>query len=722
MFNKLTISKRLGIGVLVPLTGVIILGLTASWNMYSNYQTMGTLEKLAGSIKSMSAMTDAMQVERGQSAIFIGSGNNQPHENLVKARKNTDIQLAAFAPMFAEMKQYSSNHLISELDKLSAEVFSIPDLRTKIDGRQLSLKEAMGTYSGKIADFLDIGVLAAKETNGAELALETTAMLNLSRAKELAGQERGFIAGLISSGNITPQSLSVVQSIISKQDVMFANFIDNQPVSEREAFKKQLSEVNKGPADKIRAEIALASKEGTPVKTDAPTWFKAASDQIADLRSIEINSIEHIIKDAQIEKQKSLSELIKMLGISLGVLALTILVGYLMNRSIKSAVKATSGEMRELASGNTDVVVSFIGDKTEFGEMGDALQVFKDNALAMIEAEEKAAEQREKAKNARMANEAAKDRHREQVETVVKSLGNALQRLADGNLSQGISTEYAEEFAQLKHDFAISVERLSSALGEISGATTDIQSDAFELRSATDELSQRTEHQAATLEQTSAALEEITSTVQESADRAQDVGKKASEAKENVNKSGGIVENAVDAMSRIETASSEISQIITVIDEIAFQTNLLALNAGVEAARAGEAGKGFAVVAQEVRELAGRSSDAAKQIKELIDNSSKEVASGVSLVKQTGDALTTISNDVLEIENHIQSIVKASSEQSVGLSEINRAVNEMDSVTQKNAAMVEETNAITHRLSNGSDRLFDLVSQFRTEQTERAAA
>lgn len=250
--------------------------------------------------------------------------------------------------MFADMKQYGSNHLISELDKLSAEVFSIPDLKSKIDGRQLSLKEAMGTYSGKIADFLDIGVLAAKEKNGTELALETTAMLNLSRAKELAGQERGFIAGLISSGNITPQSLSVVQSIISKQDVMFTNFIDNQPVNEREAFKKQLSEVNKGPADKIRAEIATASKEGVPVKTDAPTWFKAASDQIADLHKIEINSIEHIIKDAQIEKQKSLSELIKMLAISLSVLALTILIGYLMNRSIKSAMKATSGEMREV--------------------------------------------------------------------------------------------------------------------------------------------------------------------------------------------------------------------------------------------------------------------------------------------------------------------------------------------------------------------------------------
>ena len=182
-----------------------------------------------------------------------------------------------------------------------------------------------------------------------------------------------------------------------------------------------------------------------------------------------------------------------------------------------------------------------------------------------------------------------------------------------------------------------------------------------------------------------------------------------------------MVQDAVDAMERIESASGEIENIISVIDEIVFQTNLLALNAGVEAARAGEAGKGFAVVAQEVRELAQRSATAAKQIKGLITNSGVEVSNGVALVKATGEALTTISKQVIEIDTHIQSIARASSEQSQGLIEVNKAVNEMDQVTQQNAAMVEETNAVTHRLSEDAGILAGLVGQFQTDKSANHA-
>ncbi|MET0747220.1 MAG: methyl-accepting chemotaxis protein, partial [Rhizobium sp.] len=184
--------------------------------------------------------------------------------------------------------------------------------------------------------------------------------------------------------------------------------------------------------------------------------------------------------------------------------------------------------------------------------------------------------------------------------------------------------------------------------------------------------------------------------------------------------SGVVVRNAVDAMGRIEQASREISQIINVIDEIAFQTNLLALNAGVEAARAGEAGKGFAVVAQEVRELAQRSATAAKDIKALITKSGGEVQAGVRLVQETGEALSEIETRVLAINDHIHSIATSAREQSTGLQEVNIAINQMDQVTQQNAAMVEETSAATHKLTGEADSLVRLVSGFKVTGARNA--
>lgn len=230
---------------------------------------------------------------------------------------------------------------------------------------------------------------------------------------------------------------------------------------------------------------------------------------------------------------------------------------------------------------------------------------------------------------------------------------------------------------------------------------------------AADNLAKRTEQQAAALEQTSAALEEVTSTVKASSIRTQDTRKLVSDAKECAAASGKVVREAVDAMHRIETASKEINQIISVIDEIAFQTNLLALNAGVEAARAGEAGKGFAVVAQEVRELAQRSATATQEIKGLIVNSANEVSCGVRLVGETGIALDSIQGFVSAIDDNVDAIATAAAEQALGLQQISAAVSEIDQMTQKNAAMVEETTAVSHTLAEGAGILASLVNRFK---------
>jgi methyl-accepting chemotaxis protein len=298
----------------------------------------------------------------------------------------------------------------------------------------------------------------------------------------------------------------------------------------------------------------------------------------------------------------------------------------------------------------------------------------------------------------------------------VETLANALTALSEGDLTPRITTAFIPALDRLRTDFNRSIERLAGAISQVSENAASIDAAASEVRSASDDLAMRSERQAASVEETAAALEEITTTVTDAAQRAREAGELASKTRDSAEKAGRVVSDAVEAMGLIENSSDEIGKIIGVIDQIAFQTNLLALNAGVEAARAGEAGKGFAVVAQEVRELAQRSATAAKEIKELISASTGHVEKGVHLVGVTGETLTSIVEQITEVSLNVNAIVTASQEQSVGLREINQAVNAIDQGTQQNAAMVEESSAAAHSLSIEAASLFEMVEKFKLRE------
>jgi len=328
-------------------------------------------------------------------------------------------------------------------------------------------------------------------------------------------------------------------------------------------------------------------------------------------------------------------------------------------------------------------------------------------------AREEARRSQVEADRVRAESEAVLKRAADDQSRVVAALAQGLSALARGDLTRNFTDDAPPEYEKLKRDFNSALVNLRGAIGEGADNVSMLQSGASEISAAADDLSRRTEQQAASLEQTSAALEEITVTVSRAADGARSATKIVSATRANAQESGSVVQRAISAMGQIEQSAEKISQIIGVIDEIAFQTNLLALNAGVEAARAGDAGRGFAVVASEVRALAQRSADAAKEIKALIQTSSDQVSAGVQLVDLTGKSLMRIVDQVVQIDQVVTEISASAEEQSVSLREVNTAIAQMDQSTQQNAAMVEETTAASHSLARETQSLASLVQRFQ---------
>jgi methyl-accepting chemotaxis protein len=511
---------------------------------------------------------------------------------------------------------------------------------------------------------------------------------------------------LAMEANITKQR-SVVDASLSRYGQFVTTDEERRLMSEIRSGMEEYNRIGAATLAASRAhDVALANKS----VADQRVVVAPVMDGIHALVSRNLADAKQSVELADKSYASSTTVITALIAV---IFVLVIGAAFYVHIAVTRPIQRLTHSMTGLAGGDTASAIPFVDRRNELGSMAGAVEVFRLAAIenARLETAAEAARQAAELERVRIQAE-AEAAAQARLGEATAGLASGLRRLAAGDLAFEITEAFSPDFDQLRLDLNAAVGQLNRTLASVAGSVRSIETGTREISNSADDLSKRTEQQAASLEETAAALDEITANVANSSKRAQEARSIASQAKHSATESGAIVANAVDAMQRIEQSSGQISSIIGVIDEIAFQTNLLALNAGVEAARAGEAGKGFAVVAQEVRELAQRSARAAKEIKELIRNSTEVVESGVRLVSDTGEALKTIETFVTAINEHVGSIASSSHEQAIGLSQVNTAVNQLDQVTQQNAAMVEENNAASGALAGEGNRLQELVGQF----------
>ena len=471
-------------------------------------------------------------------------------------------------------------------------------------------------------------------------------------------------------------------------------------------------------AEKLAPSLARIRKGTQDLISVGEKWQAARVAAYASVADAS-QTLEQFVSSAQEagKKDSQRSANVSIIAMVAGTL-LAIIGGLMLVETLRGPLKRVTEAMSRLASGDLDISIDGRNRGDEIGDMVRSVAVFRDAALENIRLEQEAEAQRRLTaeEEARRASERARI-EAEQTEALT-ALSDVLGQLAAGNLEESMTEALAAEYVAMARTYNNAVEALRATLSDVRATTMEINGGAGNLAASADDLARRTEQQAAALEESSRALRQLTDIVRSTAESAQQTAVSVDETHNYARRSGEVVAKAVDAMGEINRSSEKIGTIIGVIDEIAFQTNLLALNAGVEAARAGEAGRGFAVVAQEVRELAQRCAGAAREIKGLISDSSAQVRNGVSLVTETGEALTVINEHISSIHTLVSKIEAAAAAQYDGINEVNQAVHQVELITQQNAAMVEENTAEIHGLRRRVQTLNEKIDHFKTRDLE----
>ncbi|MAK81614.1 MAG: chemotaxis protein [Phenylobacterium sp.] len=710
--EAMTISKRIQLILVPPLLALLVAMAALLGQSWSGLQRTGAILEEIAAAKAGGRLVHELQAERSLSNLSLVTGAAPDRLNDQRAR--VDAAAQAYRAAVADAPPQISAQVLAALEGL-------PSLRAEVDAGGLTTERLLAGYAdlieAELASLEEVAIDAAQEghTLGATFRAYDAAVIG----KELAAEERALTLGSLAVGGLTPEALAMISRLQGGEAAAFAYLNHTTEPGVIEVWKAFLA----SPEHRVVAELRDAIRTGQTPSMEA--WNDAAGHRAEALHRLEDTLAQQVDAAAQAAAaahRRTLGLLALILSVTLiGVVALGLQVA----RSITRPMADLTDGMGRLAAGDTGVTIRHGERRDELGVMSRALAHFRDILVAKREADAELAQAEARALKDRQAAEARA--LAEERALVAGSIGAAISRLADGDLTHRLSRDLPEAYLQLATDYNGAMDRVSDIMGAIAELTGTLHGSAEELSRASDALSRRTEQQAASLEESAAALEQTAQSVRKTANGVGHTRHVIAGTSKASQDTSAVVRDAVEAMARIETSADRISTIIGVIDEIAFQTNLLALNAGVEAARAGDAGRGFAVVASEVRALAQRSADAAKEIKGLIAASSENVNEGVGLVRRTGGAISEITEQVSAIDSLVAEIASSAEEQAHALALVSQAVSQMDSVTQQNAAMSEESTAASQSVSHEADRLRQMIAHFRISTSsggglQRAAA
>ncbi len=699
-WNRLSIRSQITIGF-VPLIALMSL---LSLNVM---QGMGKLTTIFSSYRATV----------GES-LAISDYNNRLH----------DIQMSAEAfrstPSKAVIDKFKAG--VSSFERDDPRIVENPDLQAAVS----TIRDQIGAYSqafdkivalqarhdllvSKVTEFgpwtsvaLNDVLRSAWRQNDLQLLYSTTMTL------EALNKSLYFSERFVSSAN--PEDYKAAQAALD--DALDLNS------SAAKVARNDLQRIRLDGAAQLMQNYSSRLGEMRDVWSETNHIRDAELNALAPKISIGFQTLQTNVADRQKALDDSIEQTVAAatqltLVVSAALVIIGLALSYFLGRLISFAVRKMAVTMEHLACGEDLVEFDYATNQHELGAMARSLMVFQQTKHAKAAAEIEAEDARRSSEEQRQHQERDRAADATAMQHAFREISKGLDALSSGDLTTRIG--YVDpRYAAIRDRFNDSTASLECAFSAVVQAVGTIRSGLGEISSATNDLARRTEQQASSLEETVAALSEVARGVNGMAESAGHANDAMASAHANAEKGGEIVSAAISAMNEIQNSSARIESIIGVIDEIAFQTNLLALNAGVEAARAGEAGKGFAVVAQEVRELAQRSANAAREIKQLISTSSDQVNVGVKLVGQSGNSLEQIVEQVSSMNITVTEIAVSARDQALSLREVSAAGDQMDKVTQQNAAMVEQTTAAAQALTNETDRLATLIGHFKTSRLQ----
>ncbi len=726
------ISIKALVGGIVGLMGLMILSLSlpAALDALKTVLTAHSLVALSETSRQLLAMTFAGRIERGDNLYaLLGEGPLKAatqqtiaeRRAVVEAGYNNSLKLIAalqIPDLAAPFVSYQQSYQAMAALRPSVDQAVLLPRSSRDAALAGRWRDAAEHYFSALAALLDV-INHAIELHDPWI----DKLLMATRAATMLQVDSSALSTIISSSVATGKVWTPAESQKAAEFVgrvgadwdLLAQVATTKGITA--GFKSSFENARTVYIDEekpFRQTLIDRLSSGLPPDIQIDAWLPHALHSSGHFSKAATAALDDVVLVANRADQAAWRHLIFAFSVLVVAIMLTLAGLLLVWRRVSRPLLILTQVMGRLADRDFAAEVTGTERGDELGAIARAVAVFRENGLSMQQLETEAAQTRRQADLAREGAAAEQAERVAQQNAVVSALRQGLERLAEGDLTCLINEPLAPaEYDRLRLDFNAAVTGLREAIGDVVAHTATIQTGTQEIASASDDLSRRTERQAAGLEQTAAALQQITATVRRTSEGGQEARSLATATRDDAMQSEQVVRDAVAAMAAIEGSARQISQIIGVIDEIAFQTNLLALNAGVEAARAGESGRGFAVVAREVRALAQRSADAAKEIKTLIHASEQQVQRGVTLVGETGAALGRILSKVGTISQVISEIATSAQQQATGLAEVNTAVAEMDTVTQQNAAMVEQTTAATHSLSHETEELTRAIARFQ---------